>query len=549
MTATLWWLTQNLLAVSVLIPLVCIACRLLQNRPALQHALWLLLLVKLVTPPVVSWPWSPSEIGEVAWQFVAEGGLDVGAAADGMEGVNTDEATVPLPTSPAAGNAAPLAPPSLFGLWLGGCMIALILDVRRIARQRAVVRRGKTAHKLLADVIAGVASDVGVRPVRALVVREIATPFLWCLGRLQLVWPEALAGGDDLDRSRGIIAHELAHVRRRDHWVAWLDVAAGVIWWWNPLFWFVRRRLRESAEMACDAIALSVYDDRREYAELFLELSSSFKTGVPAPVLGVSTGDPSSFERRLSMILSDRVSGRLSVWGLVLIACLAAVTLPSWSVAQVSSVDDRSAEKVNPRNQPASDTAAEKPSGVTKPAPDAEKKPTAAGVVRAVDAGKGTITVTFRKLDEDVDRTFDAGKDTEVVLDGRPGKLGDVKPGSQVKLRLSGDHKAALQVRVEGPVVRGEVKALEAAKGTLVLGVATSAGREEKTFELAKDVKVSVDGHKNATLADVKAGAGASLTLSADKANVVAVHVGREKKVGDGTKGDQAPVKKKKGDG
>ena len=53
-----------------------------------------------------------------------------------------------------------------------------------------------------------------------------------------------------------IIAHELAHIRRGDHWVAWLELAAGVVWWWNPLFWFTRKRLRESAEMACDALAI-----------------------------------------------------------------------------------------------------------------------------------------------------------------------------------------------------------------------------------------------------------------------------------------------------
>jgi hypothetical protein len=42
-------------------------------------------------------------------------------------------------------------------------------------------------------------------------------------------------------------------------------------------------------------------------------------------------------------------------------------------------------------------------------------------------------------------------------------------------------------------------------------------------------VKVSVQGHKNVALADVKAGTGASLTLSADRATVAAVHVGPEK--------------------
>src|SRR4029079_17199845 len=101
------------------------------------------------------------------------------------------------------------------------------------------------------------------------------------------------------------------------------------------LYWHVRRRLRETAEMACDALAISTCpESRREYAELLLELSAGFKTGAPAPVLAVSAGTPSSFERRLSMILSDRVSGKLSSWGVLAAVLFAAVALPGWSAAQ-----------------------------------------------------------------------------------------------------------------------------------------------------------------------------------------------------------------------
>jgi len=40
----------------------------------------------------------------------------------------------------------------------------------------------------------------------------------------------------DVVRSRGIIAHELAHMHRRDHWITWLELGASIPWWWNPLF-------------------------------------------------------------------------------------------------------------------------------------------------------------------------------------------------------------------------------------------------------------------------------------------------------------------------
>ena len=140
---------------------------------------------------------------------------------------------------------------------------------------------------------------------------------------------------DDIIRSRSVIAHELAHARRGDHYLAWLELVAGLCWWWNPLFWFVRKRLRESAELACDAIALSVCpQSRRTYAELLLALSSSSSPAIPAPVLGIRAGSTTSFERRLNMILSERVSGKVPAWGLAAAAALALFALPGWSLGQ-----------------------------------------------------------------------------------------------------------------------------------------------------------------------------------------------------------------------
>ena len=141
---------------------------------------------------------------------------------------------------------------------------------------------------------------------------------MWFLGRLRLVWPEVMSSREAIVRARGVIAHELAHVRRGDHIVAWVELVAGLIWWWNPLFWFVRRRCRESAELACDAIALAACPNgRRIYAELLLELSAGLcARRTTAPALGMSAGTTSSFERRLSMILSDRVSGKVSRMGI-----------------------------------------------------------------------------------------------------------------------------------------------------------------------------------------------------------------------------------------
>ena len=373
MNSGLWWLVQHLVSVTVLALFVWLVCFALRNRPAWRHALWLVVLIKFVTPPIVSWPWSVSEIADRYKPVTHEVAVSLPDSnapfvEEPVELVAKTDLSVPAeipvwddsPPEPSivfddSARHTPEVVPTpnersevltdrrirslqmlLFALWIGGAAIALATQLLRIRRQTRFVSRGVFAPQTLVEEVEKISNQLKVRTISATVVPSIAAPFLWCLGRLRLIWPEALTSDRELSRARGIIAHELAHVQRRDHWVAWLELVAGVIWWWNPLYWFVRHRLRESAEMSCDAIALSVVEDRREYAELFLELSTNYKSGVPAPVLGVDTGTPSSFERRLAMIFSDRVSSKLSVWGILLVGCLAAIALPNLMFAQVN---------------------------------------------------------------------------------------------------------------------------------------------------------------------------------------------------------------------
>src|SRR5215471_9658743 len=56
------WMLQNFIVTAVLAALVWLACRILRPGPAMQHALWLVLLIKLVTPPVFPSPWTVEDL-------------------------------------------------------------------------------------------------------------------------------------------------------------------------------------------------------------------------------------------------------------------------------------------------------------------------------------------------------------------------------------------------------------------------------------------------------------------------------------------------------
>src|SRR6059036_1805147 len=69
----LWWTLQNLVVAGLAAGLIALACRVAPIGPAGRHALWLVVLMKLVTPPLVvlDWPSAMPNPHDIAQRLVA----------------------------------------------------------------------------------------------------------------------------------------------------------------------------------------------------------------------------------------------------------------------------------------------------------------------------------------------------------------------------------------------------------------------------------------------------------------------------------------------
>lgn len=65
-----------------------------------------------------------------------------------------------------------------------------------------------------------------------------------------------------------VIAHETAHIRRRDHWIKPIGFLLLAVYWFNPLVWLAYVMLCRDIEIACDekVIARMDGDERKDYA-------------------------------------------------------------------------------------------------------------------------------------------------------------------------------------------------------------------------------------------------------------------------------------------
>src|SRR5262249_47283688 len=102
-------------------------------------------------------------------------------------------------------------------------------------------------------------------------------------------------------------------------------------------------------------------------------------------------------------------------------------------------------------------------------------------MLKAVDVEKGTITFDDNCRAEVAGKTFTLAKDANIVIDGKPGKLPALTPGTFVDMRLRVDRRTVGSLHTCGQPVPGigVVKAVDTQKHTITV--------DDKTYPVAKD--------------------------------------------------------------
>jgi HEAT repeat protein/beta-lactamase regulating signal transducer with metallopeptidase domain len=134
-------------------------------------------------------------------------------------------------------------------------IVALILGLSYVARRLILVGRLGDRHDVsdgpLVDVLSELASDAGLRSTPRLTsTSRISSPV--ALGVGEICVPETVLTDLDTEQQRSLLAHELAHLARRDP--IWLVAGSLIerVFWIQPLNRIANREIAKSAEFLCD---------------------------------------------------------------------------------------------------------------------------------------------------------------------------------------------------------------------------------------------------------------------------------------------------------
>jgi beta-lactamase regulating signal transducer with metallopeptidase domain len=173
------------------------------------------------------------------------------------------------------------------------------------------------------------------RRVRIVTTQCPAMLVTWGVIRPVILLPKSAASWP-ADRIHLVLAHEMAHLVRRDWLVQLLAEMLRAINWFNPLFWIACARLRRESEYACDDIVLELGTGGTAYATHLVDLARAFsahgRTWLPAP----SIARPSTLEKRVRAMLNPELDRHpVSIKSrIALAAMLLTITLPIAAATQ-----------------------------------------------------------------------------------------------------------------------------------------------------------------------------------------------------------------------
>jgi beta-lactamase regulating signal transducer with metallopeptidase domain/Tol biopolymer transport system component len=352
------WLLQTTLIGSVVIGLILAAQKVLGGKlgPRWGHALWLVLVVRLLLPGAF-----PGQIDlldlvasrdrQVEQQQPSDAAKQLELSQTARISSGTEAKPVQSPES-GAGIQNPVTPRSgtlatgqsesksmlsnlrrvLPFLWLAGALvIGFYLLWSNFFLWRIVKRDRPLLDQKTLELFEECKELMGVQTLVGLVPSSrIKSPALFGFVRPRLLLPLAMVEEAGQEEMRYVFLHELAHLKHRDIYLGWLTSLLQILHWFNPLVWFAFHRMRADRELSCDAYVLSRTGNEKsqEYGRAIVGLLRRFSRSRPLPAMAGILENQSQLKRRITMIAQfKRGSYRWSPLSVIVILALGVVSL------------------------------------------------------------------------------------------------------------------------------------------------------------------------------------------------------------------------------
>lgn len=315
------WLLTFAIHSTLLLGLAWLAAR-HASSPRLKDLLWKTALVGSVCTATLQVFWS---VGPVAGQLEISPGAATGQEISPVDyrGSSWEPTDATVDTQHATDRSRD-GVGWLFALWLTGAGLATLRF--GFVRRRLYVGLGprrEISGGPLYDALAKLCLVAGVRRrVRLTCSDHISSPLALSAGEICL--PQQALSQLEAEQQAALLAHELAHVARRDPLWLLLSGALECLFFFQPLIRVARRRMQECAEYVCDEQAARYTGNSLALAKCLVLVSRWPRQGTQPVAVAAMAGRASLLEQRVRRLLdgSVMVAAPRRWWAGVVVAML-----------------------------------------------------------------------------------------------------------------------------------------------------------------------------------------------------------------------------------
>jgi bla regulator protein BlaR1 len=280
LSLTWWdWMSEMFWQVSILIVLISGIDLLLRKWvwPQVRYALWFMVLLKLILPPTIASPVS------ITANFQSLALKALGLYHTEETSFTYDTTPVKMTTTPTESNpiltteSKTILPENestvprtniklnwqffAMFLWLLGSLAILIYLIKKFSEMRKAnqSKQKQVVTDWFELILIQCARRLNLQVIPNVVItKKVNSPAIFGTIRPVLLLPTDFLHETSKKDTENILLHELAHIKRRDLLVKEFETFLTVVYWFNPLFWGVKKQLQHLRELCCDSTVANI---------------------------------------------------------------------------------------------------------------------------------------------------------------------------------------------------------------------------------------------------------------------------------------------------
>ncbi len=325
------------------------------TRAVFRYCVWSLVFVKLVLPPALCLPtgvgyWCDFDVApeRAAVSEIADAPDVIPQYPQSAPAVKAVESPVeiqarsmpvaqaiePLPAAAAAVvNTAVKWQAVVFLAWLVGVLVLCAVLFQRFLFVKSLLAQSERAAGDINETLRQCREQIGLpKDIELRLSMNMLSPAACGLLRPVILIPAVLPDKLTDEKLRAVFLHELAHIKRGDLWVNFIQTLLQIVYFYNPLLWFANAVVRGLREKAVDEMVLTKLGDKAGcYSSTLIDVAeiAFSKPHFSLRLVGV-VESKKALTGRIKHILNRPLpkSAKLGAAGMAAILIAAAVLLP-----------------------------------------------------------------------------------------------------------------------------------------------------------------------------------------------------------------------------